>query len=253
MVIARTWWPATSARGRWSARRRAWCRTRVHGRVYAAAAAAPRGGSLASTGIRLRGGPDGPVLRAERVADGRGTPRVFAAELSRCGCPAADYGGGRGIARHGAKMVTAVACTRVPKLRSYVGGSYGAGHYSMCGRATRPAACGWRHQARPGSHDMGGEQAASVRGRPGRARTTLGGAGSPRHEDTVVKVPVRRRYETRGQRVLRQRPARGDDGVIDPDGHPPGDGPRPAPPGHDWSLSWTSRRARRWRWTRSWR
>ena len=47
-----------------------------------------------------------------------------------------------GIAKHGAKMVTAVACARVPKFTVVIGGSFGAGNYAMCGRASRPASCG---------------------------------------------------------------------------------------------------------------
>ncbi len=65
-----------------------------------------------------------------------------------------------GIAKHGAKMVTAVACARVPKLTVVIGGSFGAGNYSMCGRAYSPRFL-WMW---PGSRIsvMGGEQAAQV-------------------------------------------------------------------------------------------
>src|SRR6202000_38390 len=56
-----------------------------------------------------------------------------------------------GIAKHGAKMVTAVACARVPKLTVVIGGSYGAGNYSMCGRADSPRFLwGWPHARIPG-------------------------------------------------------------------------------------------------------
>ncbi|PRC52308.1 methylcrotonoyl-CoA carboxylase, partial [Mycobacterium sp. ITM-2017-0098] len=65
-----------------------------------------------------------------------------------------------GIAKHGAKMVTAVACARVPKLTVVIGGSYGAGNYSMCGRADSPRFLWMWPNARISV--MGGEQAASV-------------------------------------------------------------------------------------------
>lgn len=70
-----------------------------------------------------------------------------------------DYEAG-GIAKHGAKMVTAVACARVPKLTVVIGGSYGAGNYSMCGRAYSPRFMWMWLNARISV--MGGEQAASV-------------------------------------------------------------------------------------------
>src|SRR5699024_6596402 len=70
-----------------------------------------------------------------------------------------DYEAG-GIAKHGAKMVTAVACARVPKLTVIIGGSYGAGNYSMCGRAYSPRFLWMWPNARISV--MGGEQAASV-------------------------------------------------------------------------------------------
>ena len=74
-----------------------------------------------------------------------------------------------GIAKHGAKMVTAVASTRVPKLTVVIGGSFGAGNYSMCGRAYSPRFLFMWPNARISV--MGGEQAATVladRARPGR-------------------------------------------------------------------------------------
>ena len=70
-----------------------------------------------------------------------------------------DYEAG-GIAKHGAKMVTAVACARVPKLTVVIGGSFGAGNYSMCGRAYSPRFLWMWPNARISV--MGGEQAASV-------------------------------------------------------------------------------------------
>lgn len=74
------------------------------------------------------------------LCDQRGIPLLFLQNISGFMVGKAYEAGG--IAKHGAKMVTAVACTRVPKLTVVVGGSYGAGNYSMCGRAYSPASCG---------------------------------------------------------------------------------------------------------------
>src|SRR5690606_6336397 len=101
-----------------------------------------------------------------------------------------------GIAKHGAKMVTAVACARVPKLTVVIGGSYGAGNYSMCGRAYSPRFLWMWPNARISV--MGGEQAASVlatvRG------DQLDGNGQPWSEadQEAFKEPIRRQYEAQG-------------------------------------------------------
>ncbi|RVW01455.1 carboxyl transferase domain-containing protein [Rhodococcus spongiicola] len=103
-----------------------------------------------------------------------------------------------GIAKHGAKMVTAVACARVPKLTVVIGGSYGAGNYSMCGRAYSPRFLWMWPNARISV--MGGEQAASV----------LGAVGSGKDPDEI-----RDQYEAQGNPHYST--ARlWDDGVIDP-------------------------------------
>ncbi|MFC4604972.1 carboxyl transferase domain-containing protein [Rhodococcus kronopolitis] len=108
-----------------------------------------------------------------------------------------DYEAG-GIAKHGAKMVTAVACARVPKLTVVIGGSYGAGNYSMCGRAYSPRFLWMWPNARISV--MGGEQAASV----------LGSVGSGQDPDAL-----RAQYEAQGNPYYST--ARlWDDGVIDP-------------------------------------
>ncbi|WP_305092384.1 carboxyl transferase domain-containing protein [Prescottella sp. R16] len=107
-----------------------------------------------------------------------------------------------GIAKHGAKMVTAVACARVPKLTVVIGGSYGAGNYSMCGRAYSPRFLWMWPNARISV--MGGEQAASVLGAVGSGRD------SGRDPDAI-----RDRYEAQGNPYYST--ARlWDDGVIDP-------------------------------------
>ena len=115
-----------------------------------------------------------------------------------------DYEAG-GIAKHGAKMVTAVACARVPKLTVVIGGSYGAGNYSMCGRAYSPRFLWMWPNARISV--MGGEQAASV-------LATVRGDMTPEQEE-AFKAPIREQYESQGNPYYST--ARlWDDGVIDP-------------------------------------
>lgn len=115
-----------------------------------------------------------------------------------------DYEAG-GIAKHGAKMVTAVACARVPKLTVVIGGSYGAGNYSMCGRAYSPRFLWMWPNARISV--MGGEQAASV-------LATVRGDMTPEQEEQF-KAPIREQYESQGNPYYST--ARlWDDGVIDP-------------------------------------
>ncbi len=110
-----------------------------------------------------------------------------------------------GIAKHGAKMVTAVACARVPKLTVVIGGSYGAGNYSMCGRAYSPRFLWMWPNARISV--MGGEQAASV-------LATVRGDMTPEEEE-AFKAPIRAQYEDQGNPYYST--ARlWDDGVIDP-------------------------------------
>jgi 3-methylcrotonyl-CoA carboxylase beta subunit len=110
-----------------------------------------------------------------------------------------------GIAKHGAKMVTAVACARVPKLTVVIGGSYGAGNYSMCGRAYSPRFLWMWPNARISV--MGGEQAASV-------LATVSGDMTPEQEEEF-KAPIRAQYERQGNPYYSS--ARlWDDGVIDP-------------------------------------
>jgi len=115
-----------------------------------------------------------------------------------------------GIAKHGAKMVTAVACARVPKLTVVIGGSFGAGNYSMCGRAYSPRFL-WIW---PGSRIsvMGGEQAASVLATI--RRDQLGEDWSEQDAD-AFKAPILAQYEEQGNPYYST--ARlWDDGVIDP-------------------------------------
>ncbi|HVX20990.1 MAG TPA: carboxyl transferase domain-containing protein [Acidimicrobiales bacterium] len=128
-----------------------------------------------------------------------------------------DYEAG-GIAKHGAKMVTAVAGARVPKLTVVVGGSFGAGNYAMCGRAYDPRFLWMWPTARISV--MGGDQAASVLAMVRREQAESRGEGArgaawdPADEE-AFKAPVRRQYEVQGSPYYAT--ARlWDDGVIDP-------------------------------------
>jgi 3-methylcrotonyl-CoA carboxylase beta subunit len=118
-----------------------------------------------------------------------------------------------GIARHGAKMVTAVATAAVPKFTIIIGGSFGAGNYGMCGRAFNPRFLWMWPNARISV--MGGEQAASVLATVKRDGIEgKGGAWSMEEED-AFKAPIRRQYEDQGHPYFAT--ARlWDDGIIDP-------------------------------------
>jgi 3-methylcrotonyl-CoA carboxylase beta subunit len=118
-----------------------------------------------------------------------------------------------GIARDGAKMVTAVACANVPKITVIIGGSFGAGNYGMCGRAYSPRFLYMWPNARISV--MGGEQAASVLATVRRDNIEAkGGKWTPEEEETF-KDPIRAQYEEQGHPYYAS--ARlWDDGVIDP-------------------------------------
>ena len=123
-----------------------------------------------------------------------------------------DYEAG-GIAKHGAKMVTAVACARVPKLTVVIGGSYGAGNYSMCGRAYSPRFL-WMW---PNAHIsvMGGEQAASVLATVRGDQLEAAGTPWSVEDEEAFKAPIREQYERQGNAYYST--ARlWDDGIIDP-------------------------------------
>jgi 3-methylcrotonyl-CoA carboxylase beta subunit len=118
-----------------------------------------------------------------------------------------------GIARHGAKMVTAVACAKVPKFTVIIGGSFGAGNYGMCGRAYGPRFLWMWPNARISV--MGGEQAASVLATVRRDGMTAAGKSWSKDEEEAFKAPIRQQYETQGHPYYAT--ARlWDDGVIDP-------------------------------------
>uniref|UniRef100_UPI0037DD8B94 carboxyl transferase domain-containing protein n=2 Tax=Xenophilus sp. TaxID=1873499 RepID=UPI0037DD8B94 len=118
-----------------------------------------------------------------------------------------------GIARHGAKMVTAVATVNVPKFTVIIGGSFGAGNYGMCGRAYSPRFLWMWPNARISV--MGGEQAASVLATVKRDGIEAKGGSWSAEEEEAFKSPIRQQYEHQGHPYYAT--ARlWDDGVIDP-------------------------------------
>ncbi|HEU5018802.1 MAG TPA: carboxyl transferase domain-containing protein [Pseudolabrys sp.] len=123
-----------------------------------------------------------------------------------------DYEAG-GIAKDGAKMVTAVACASVPKITVIVGGSYGAGNYGMCGRAYSPRFLFTWPNARISV--MGGEQAASVLATVRRDKIEASGGTWSEVEEAEFKAPIRDQYEEEGNPYYAT--ARlWDDGIIAP-------------------------------------
>ncbi|MGE5088270.1 MAG: carboxyl transferase domain-containing protein [Candidatus Levyibacteriota bacterium] len=118
-----------------------------------------------------------------------------------------------GIARDGAKMVTAVSCAQVPKFTVIIGGSYGAGNYGMCGRAFNPRFLWMWPNARISV--MGGEQAATVLATVRRDGIEARGGTWSAEEEEAFKAPIRAQYEHEGHPYFAS--ARlWDDGVIDP-------------------------------------
>ena len=118
-----------------------------------------------------------------------------------------------GIARDGAKLVTAVATTSVPKFTVIIGGSFGAGNYGMCGRAYSPRFLWMWPNARISV--MGGEQAANVLAQVKKDNIEAAGEQWPADEEEAFKKPIREQYESQGHPYYAS--ARiWDDGVIDP-------------------------------------
>ncbi len=118
-----------------------------------------------------------------------------------------------GIAKDGAKMVTAVSCARVPKITMLIGGSFGAGNYGMCGRAFGPRFLWMWPNSRISV--MGGEQAANVLAQVKRDGMTAKKQAWSAEEEEAFKAPIRNQYETQGHPYYAS--ARlWDDGVIDP-------------------------------------
>ncbi|WP_277675621.1 carboxyl transferase domain-containing protein [Saccharopolyspora rectivirgula] len=146
-----------------------------------------------------------------QLCDKRSIPLVFLQNISGF-MVGKEYEAG-GIAKHGAKMVTAVACARVPKLTVVIGGSFGAGNYSMCGRAYSPRFLWMWPNARISV--MGGEQAASVLATVRRDQLAARGVEWSAEEEEAFKEPIRQQYEHQGHPYYAT--ARlWDDGIIDP-------------------------------------
>jgi len=118
-----------------------------------------------------------------------------------------------GIAKDGAKLVTAVACAKVPKLTLILGGSFGAGNYGMCGRAYSPRFLFMWPNARISV--MGGEQAANVLAQVRKDGLAARGEDWPAEEEAAFKAPIHDQYERQGHPYYAS--ARlWDDGIIDP-------------------------------------
>jgi 3-methylcrotonyl-CoA carboxylase beta subunit len=119
-----------------------------------------------------------------------------------------------GIARNGAKLVTAVACAKVPKITLVVAGSYGAGNYGMCGRAYSPNFMYLWPNAR--TSVMGGEQAANVLATVQRDNIEAKGKTWSAEEEAAFKQPILDKYDKESHAFYSS--ARlWDDGVIQPD------------------------------------
>ncbi len=118
-----------------------------------------------------------------------------------------------GIAKHGAKLVTAVSCAKVPKLTVIIGGSYGAGNYAMCGRAYDPRFLWMWPNAKIAV--MGGEQAANVLAQVTREKKERLGKSFSSDEEEALKAPILAQYAKQSHAYYSS--ARlWDDGVIDP-------------------------------------
>jgi 3-methylcrotonyl-CoA carboxylase beta subunit len=145
------------------------------------------------------------------LANQRGIPLLFLQNIT--GFMVGRKYENQGIAKDGAKMVTAVSCASVPKVTLILGGSFGAGNYGMCGRAFNPRfVWSW-----PNSRIsvMGGEQAASVLATVRRDGIEAKGGTWSAAEEEAFKAPIRDQYERQGHPYYAT--ARlWDDGVIDP-------------------------------------
>jgi 3-methylcrotonyl-CoA carboxylase beta subunit len=145
------------------------------------------------------------------LCDQRGIPLLFLQNTT--GFMVGSVAEAGGIAKDGAKMVTAVASTRVPKLTVIIGGSFGAGNYSMCGRAYSPRFL-WTWPASRISV-MGGAQAASVLATVKEDQLSARGDGWTPEARAEFEAPIREQYERQGEPYYAT--ARlWDDGIIDP-------------------------------------
>ncbi|OGT45710.1 MAG: methylcrotonoyl-CoA carboxylase [Gammaproteobacteria bacterium RIFCSPHIGHO2_12_FULL_41_20] len=141
----------------------------------------------------------------------RGIPLIFLQNIT--GFMVGSKYESEGIAKHGAKLVTAVACAQVPKLTVIIGGSFGAGNYAMCGRAYDPRFLWMWPNARIGV--MGGEQAANVLAQVTREKKKRRGEVWSEAQEQDLKAPILEQYATQSHAYYSS--ARlWDDGVIDP-------------------------------------
>ena len=146
-----------------------------------------------------------------QLCEQRGIPLVFLQNIAGF-MVGKKYEAG-GIAKNGAKMVTAVACASVPKITLIVGGSYGAGNYGMCGRAYSPNFLFMWPKSRISV--MGGEQAAGVLAQVEEAKRRRKGEDYPEAERAAFVAEMKARYD--GESTAEFSSARlWDDGVIDP-------------------------------------
>lgn len=141
----------------------------------------------------------------------RGTPLVFLQNTT--GFMVGRKYEARGVAKEGAKLVTAVATTATPKLTVVIGGSFGAGNYAMCGRAYSPNFLWMWPNARISV--MGGEQAANVLTRVRRGAIEARGEAWSMEEEARYAAEIRNQYELQGD-ALYSSARLWDDGVIDP-------------------------------------
>ncbi len=141
----------------------------------------------------------------------RGIPLIFLQNIT--GFMVGKNAEHEGIAKHGAKMVTAVACARVPKFTVIIGGSFGAGNYGMCGRAYKPRFMWMWPNARIAV--MGGEQAAGVLADVRRAGLKRKGVEWSQEDEQAFKQPVIDQFEEQSHPYYAS--ARlWDDGIIEP-------------------------------------
>lgn len=141
----------------------------------------------------------------------RGIPLVFLQNIT--GFMVGKAYESEGIAKHGAKMVTAVSCAKVPKFTVIIGGSFGAGNYGMCGRAYSPRFLWMWPNARISV--MGGQQAASVLAQVKREGIEKAGKSWSKEEEQKFRSQIEEKYETEGDPYYSSAHL-WDDGIIDP-------------------------------------
>ena len=173
-----------------------------------------------SSACRWASSPNNGILFGESAQKGahfielcaqRGIPLLFLQNIT--GFMVGRKAENGGIAKDGAKMVTAVATARVPKITMILGGSFGAGNYGMCGRAYSPRFLYMWPNARISV--MGGEQAASVLATVKRDGIEAKGGSWSAAEEEELKAPIRAQYEAQGHPYYAS--ARlWDDGILDP-------------------------------------